>query len=103
MTNDLYKIELVANVSNSAIADGVGMLYTANGLAFVKLRPVKVRATPKVDVVEVVRCGECKHWGDAVNGFNDWHVCERLTNPPHLYSYRSKCDYCSYGERKDDE
>lgn len=49
-------------------------------------------AMPTANVVEVVRCGQCKHW---------------KINPNNLYGgYCRYCDgasidhYCSYGERK---
>ena len=48
---------------------------------------------PTADVVEVVRCGQCKHW---------------KINPHNLYGgYCRYCEgakvdhYCSYGERKE--
>ena len=45
-----------------------------------------VESIPAADVVEVVRCSQCKHWyqGD----------CYRL-------ELSRPDDYCSYGERKD--
>ena len=50
--------------------------------------------TPAADVVEVVRCNDCrfykpteKHWGN---------VCVRQT------AYKRPNDYCSKGERKED-
>lgn len=44
---------------------------------------------PAADVVEVIRCKDCKH---------DSYCC-RSINP---YG-RNKMDYCSYGERRTDE
>ena len=51
-----------------------------------------IELAPTADVVEVVRCGQCKHW---------------KINPNNLYGgYCRYCDgasidhYCSYGERK---
>ena len=54
-----------------------------------------VNQTPAADVVEVVRCKDCKHYDDnsdlpgCVNEFNGL-VCSREN------------DFCSYGERRND-
>lgn len=45
------------------------------------------------DVVEVVRCEDCRYWD---NRF-DFMVCN-LTD-----GMKGASDYCSYGERRDDE
>ena len=45
---------------------------------------------PTVDAVEVVRCKDCKYADEyAMCGFVEW--------------YNSKDDYCSRGERREDE
>ena len=49
-----------------------------------------------VDIVEVVRCKDCKHWrNDDGSGF--------CTNPDGIDNYAMYDDFCSYGERKDNE
>lgn len=55
----------------------------------------RLRLAPAADVVEVVRCGQCKHW---------------KINPCNLYGgYCRYCEsakidhFCSYGERKEAE
>lgn len=58
---------------------------------------------PTADVVEVVRCKDCRHWnnegydailesafGECQKSFEDYHCCETTEN-----------DYCSYGERRE--
>lgn len=47
---------------------------------------------PAADVVEVVRCGECKHYD------NGW--CHRVHNPAQ-YSKTTDDWFCADGERKD--
>jgi hypothetical protein len=48
------------------------------------------------DVVEVVRCKDCKHWQVCVDGFTTW--C------PLLMDKNTKADdFCSYGERREGE
>lgn len=48
--------------------------------------------TPSVDAVPVVRCRDCKHRGDRL-------YC-RLRKSPVIVT---NTDFCSYGERKDEE
>ena len=50
---------------------------------------------PFADVVEVVRCKDCKHH----NGV----TCEFWSADPYEQSPALPDDYCSYGERKDGE
>ena len=50
-----------------------------------------VRKAPKVDAVEVVRCKDCKHYNE---GFCVGYHAHHDTMPD---------DFCSYGERKDDD
>ena len=51
---------------------------------------------PTVDAVEVIRCRECKHC-DPEN-----HHCDHPMSTSAPLS-RKPDDFCSYGERKDDE
>ena len=46
MENNLYRIEVIA-YDNLPKIDTVGMLMTNDGIAFVKLHPVKLKAQPK--------------------------------------------------------
>ena len=48
-------------------------------------------ALPAVDVVEVVRCTDCKYWKDEVCYVNENPIDSGATF------------YCAYGERKEDE
>ena len=52
--------------------------------------------TPTADVVEVVRCKDCKYCFDAIMG-GMW--CEHPDNIMPLGS--NPRDYCSYGERRE--
>ena len=50
---------------------------------------------PTADVVEVVRCKDCKHWLSYAN------ECDFLSPFPDRLA-TGENDYCSYGERKCD-
>lgn len=62
-----------------------------------------IEEAPTVDVVEVVRCKDCKHYRNHPNG-----LCYAHTEPCGTgYKGETICvepdDYCSCGERKEDE
>ena len=59
-----------------------------------------IKNAPTVDAVEVVRCKDCKYWGQDVCSFSgdDESFC---TNPNGLDNYAHPEDFCSYGERKE--
>ena len=58
-----------------------------------------VNAAPTVDAEVVVRCRDCKHY--------DLGVCLKIYSDgnahPEAWQSRRPEDFCSYGERKDDE
>lgn len=51
---------------------------------------------PTADVVEVVRCKDCKHWGGVTFGY----ICRRFSGT-YIRNETRECDFCSFGERKD--
>ena len=53
---------------------------------------------PAADVVEVVRCRDCKHW-DSETWFCDNH--STFDHHGLEWNMFSEDDFCSYGERKD--
>ena len=64
---------------------------------------------PHVDAVEVVRCRDCKYWGDQDGKLqnSDGEMFARCKAHNYLIDGRhtgwcpSENDFCSYGERKD--
>ena len=56
---------------------------------------------PTVDAVEVVRCKDCKHFYHSITSYRDGKCVQFGTydTDPSVY----KDDFCSYGERKDNE
>ena len=57
-----------------------------------------LQEAPTVDAVEVVRCRNCKY-GDWDSEPDDAMVCMRTKDG----FWRSGNDFCSYGERKEDD
>ena len=55
-----------------------------------------ISKTPTADVVEVVRCKDCKHWGGVTFGY----ICRRFSGS-YIRNETRENDFCSYGERKD--
>ena len=68
-----------------------------------------VKAIPAADVVEVVRCRECKYWGDEAGElqrsdgvlFARCKVHNYLLDGRHTGWCPTENDFCSYGERKE--
>ena len=54
---------------------------------------------PAADVVEVVRCGQCKHWTGVVLGSR----CNYHSFPPNSFVYKQEHDFCSKGERRESD
>ena len=55
-----------------------------------------VNVLPVADVVEVVRCKDCKYWGGATYGY----ICNAWSGI-NTKNYTKPDDFCSYGERKE--
>lgn len=56
-----------------------------------------IKSRQTVDAVPVVRCCDCKHCDIGTNYFESWCYCKawrHSVNPT---------DFCSYGERKEEE
>ena len=68
-----------------------------------------LKKQPTVDAVPVVRCRECKYWGDEDGKLqrSDGALCARCTVHNYLIDGRhtgwcpTENDFCSYGERKE--
>ena len=63
-----------------------------------------MNSMPSADVVEVVRCEQCKYWDDRRN--DEWWsedgACLKTTRLGRA-TYRNADDFCSRGERRDNE
>ena len=64
----------------------------------------KISRLLTADAVEVVRCKDCKHWkqGDS-NGGNSIEDLQWIGGCKWAKCCRREMDYCSFGERKDNE
>ena len=68
-----------------------------------------IEAAPTVDAVEVLRCRECKYWGDEDGKLQDsdgvlfarCKVHNYLIDGRHTGWCPTENDFCSYGERKE--
>ena len=68
-----------------------------------------IDSIPAADVAEVVRCRECKYWGDEAGKlqhsdgvlFARCKVHNYLIDGRHTGWCPTENDFCSYGERKD--
>lgn len=65
-----------------------------------------IKKQPTADVVEVVRCKDCKHLKHSqsvLNGELECGYCRLYANYlPSGLTYRGGNDYCSYGERREE-
>ena len=57
---------------------------------------VIVDRIPAADVVEVVRCKDCRHWGGVTFGY----ICRRFSGTT-LRNETRENDYCSFGAKMD--
>ena len=86
MANDL--ISRKALIADLRTAKGLGKIIAETLVRFLKKQPT-------VDAVEVVRCKDCRSIIDREDGT---HGCYR-----HFIEECKPDDYCSHGERKDND
>lgn len=60
-----------------------------------------IQEAPTADVAEVVRCKDCKHW-ETDKDYSQKPWCSHWTLDSTLL-YTKSTDFCSYGERKNDD
>ena len=56
----------------------------------------QLEVLPAADVVKVVRCKDCKHWGGEIFGY----ICRRFSGS-YIRNETRETDFCSYGELKE--
>lgn len=57
---------------------------------------------PTADVVEVVRCRDCKYMCHYTDGHLECRLLSDLKPIPTTYCTMNADDFCSYGERRED-
>ena len=62
-----------------------------------------VERQPTADVVEVVRCKDCKYMCHYTDGHLECRLLSDLKPIPTTYCTMKADDFCSYGERREDE
>ena len=58
----------------------------------------RIKYAPTTDVVEVVRCKDCKYWGGVTFGY----VCHRFSGT-YIRNETRENDYCSYGIKRGED
>ena len=56
----------------------------------------RIKSAPAADVVEVVRCKDCRYWGGVIFGY----VCRRFSGTT-LRNETRENDFCSFGAKMD--
>lgn len=84
-----------------SMSDYISRQEAVDALAGWKISPIVLDPVPSDDVVEVVRCKDCKHYkrnipcvGGHYNGCDEW-----IDEGNAITVYDN--DFCSYGERKE--
>ena len=71
----------------------IGELVDSNG----NVHYEDLKNLPSADVVEVVRCKDCRYWQEYQEGHYPNELCPWDKNET-----TDEDDYCSYGERRED-
>lgn len=95
---------LIKVVDATAVYNGIALYMAENAylndtaLDVLKMVAGWLNEAPTVDAVEVVRCQDCKHWKNEINGCTeDKRFCDIGFYMVH------KNGFCSFGERKTNE
>lgn len=70
-----------------------------NSLVHKKIQMI-IAYAPTADVVEVVRCKECKHWSDYINPIEHTATCYVWSGHDRIQTNGEQ--WCCYGERKEE-
>lgn len=77
------------------------MQSTTAGKAFVNDFLTAVLSCPTADVVEVVRCKDCKYCHHRAIPNNERYECEYHGYSDEVVNYVNPTHYCSHGERRE--
>lgn len=77
--------------------------YSEFGIGYndgIKFCQAEIDRTPTADVVEVVRCKDCKHWSDYIHPIVHTATCFALSVFDKIQTNSEQ--WCCYGERKEE-
>ena len=80
------------------MTDYISRQAAIEALAGWKISPIVLEPVPSADVVEVVRCKDCKYWDNTTK----WSVCTKWSADPYEQANTEKNDFCNYGERAEE-
>lgn len=80
------------------MSDYISRQAANEALACWNISPIVIDAVPSADVVEVVRCKDCKYWLKTTLSTVDG---EPVYDCPLLNEWGDEDGYCSFGERED--
>ena len=63
----------------------------------------RILRQPTADAVEVVRCEDCKYMCHYIDGHLECRLLEDLKPIPTTYCTMNADDFCSYGERREND
>lgn len=92
----LIDVNKVINSMQKCLDESPDQKYTVAYFAFESIIAA-LKQEPTVDAVEVVRCKDCKYWE---NGKDHEPYCNHCVS---MMSDSEPDDFCSYGERKDND
>ena len=75
-----------------------------NGDGYADVATMNTKDIPAVDAVEVCRCKDCEYWNtEEKSYFGTKCRCERFSLVGYSENYVLPSDFCSYGERREDD
>lgn len=78
---------LVQFYKDAVRLDGVGAPWDMSGI------DLEIKSSPTIDVMEVVRCKDCEHFGNEIRP-------GRYSCKSYMLPYCKPDDFCSYGEKR---
>ena len=95
MADEYIEREKLKNTVNGWLKDDTGYFTDDERNSMLIFLSV-IENAPTADVVEVVRCKDCKHWGGVTFGY----ICRRFSGTT-LRNETRETDYCSFGAKMD--
>ena len=89
--------KIVSNASTSTIHARLKSLQEKGYIKTISGARRTIQINDAIDVVRVVRCHECEHWKNEINGCTE---DKRFCNIGYYMVHKD--GFCSFGKRKDD-